>query len=119
MLPPGFVLLLRAAAFFSVSVLFSPLSRSYVRTRDGTFGVFQHPTEATTAVGTPMSVVGSAGPSSPKPFENDCVDDEVGGGAVIIPAEFSRKLRSRCSFVLFLSLSYCRRSSALLRESIW
>lgn len=41
------------------------------------YGGFQHPTEATTAVGTPMSLEGSAGPSSPKPFENDCVDDEV------------------------------------------
>ncbi|CAN0363936.1 unnamed protein product, partial [Laminaria digitata] len=37
----------------------------------------EHPTEATTAVGTPMSVVGSAGSSSPTPFESDCVDDEA------------------------------------------
>ena len=47
---------------------------------------FQHPTEATTAVGTPISVVGSAR-SSPKPFENDCADDEVGG------QDFSQKFR--------------------------
>lgn len=41
----------------------------------GTWG-FQHPTEATTAVGTPMSVTGSAGSPSPTAFENDGADDD-------------------------------------------